>query len=173
MTGLTPTHAEARLAELSYQPQATLVIRPWRFRIVTTSFFTVLAAAIIALIGLSMIAAGMDGRLGRMVMGGIFVVAGAVLALAGLVPLHLLFASLRVGSHRVTESRFGFRRELDLLDVADVVVDDPEHDLVLVMRNGHWATVGLLDHCHPDDRQRFLNHLASVIERRDDENKGR
>jgi hypothetical protein len=35
------------------------------------------------------------------------------------------------------------------------------------MRNGYQATLGLLDHCHPDDRRRFLDHLAGAIDRRD------
>jgi hypothetical protein len=157
------------MASLSYQLQPTLVIHPWRFRIVTTSFFTIVAAAIVALLGLVLADSGLrGGGVARLAMGVIFLVAAAALIVAALFPLHLFFASLKVTSNRVVESRIGASREFDLMEIADAVLDDPEHDLVLVMRNGYQATLAVLDYCHPTDRQRFLDHLAGAIERRND-----
>jgi hypothetical protein len=156
------------VASLAYQLQPTLVIRPWRLRIVTTAFFTILAAAIVALFGLVLADSGLrGGGVARLAMGVLFLVAALALIVAGLAPLHLFFASLRVTSDELIESKLGRSRQFHLVEIADAVLDDPEHDLVLVMRNGYQATVGVLDHCHPSDRQRFLDHLAMAIENRD------
>ena len=155
------------MASLSYQLQPTLVIHPWRFRIATTSFFTIIAAAIVALFGLVLADSGLrGGGVARLAMGVIFLVAAAALIGAALFPLHLFFASLKVTSTRIVESRIGASREFDVMEIADAVLDDPEHDLVLVMRNGYQATLSVLDYCHPADRQRFLDHLAGAIDRR-------
>jgi len=153
------------VASLAYQLQPTLVIRPWRFRIATTAFFTIIAAAIVALLGLVLADSGLrGGGVARLAMGVLFLVGALALIVAGLAPLHLFFASLRVTSDELIESRLGRSRQFNLLEIADAVLDDPEHDLVLVMHNGYQAIVGVLHHCHPTDRQRFLDHLATAIE---------
>ena len=158
------------MAALSYQSQPTLIIRPWRARILTTCAFTLVAAAILGLIGLVQVDSGLrDNRVFRLIVGVLFAVAAAALVVAALFPLHLLLASLRVTSDQVVESRIGRSRSYDLSDIADAVFDDPEHDLVLVMRNGYQAILGVLDHCHPDDRQRFLGQLATAIENREEQ----
>ena len=158
------------MAALSYQSQPTLIIRPWRGRILTTCAFTLVAAAILGLIGLVQVDSGLrDNRVFRLIVGVLFAVAAAALVVAALFPLHLLLASLRVTSDQVVESRIGRSRSYDLSDIADAVFDDPEHDLVLVMRNGYQAILGVLDHCHPDDRQRFLGQLATAIENREEQ----
>jgi hypothetical protein len=160
-------------APLPYQSQPTLVIRPWRMRILTGCALTILAAGVMGLLGLVSVDAGLRGAgVARLAVGVLFLVFAAGLILWALLPLHLMLASLRVTSEQVIETRIGRSKRFEIDQIADAVLDDPEHEIVLIMRNGYQATLGLLDYCHPDDRRRFLDHLAGVIEQRDDSGSG-